>query len=409
MTQISVELSESGSMEGSDYVEVYYILDGGSETLFEHNGRTDDDFSQTEAFQDSLQGNTVQIVIRIRNNSGSEYHYIDYVEVRDNSFWSEHFVTYSDGTNNSIKWTVNDSSLTLSSGDEFEVDDHEFQANDIDGEGIWRSEEISIINHDNVSLRLRLSESGSMEGSDYLRVYYKLDGGPEVLFDGGDLTDDFGDSTLLQTIDEGETVQIIAYFQNNSGSEYHHIRSVDIFGCFNPDPRMGFASYRELTVNSGYVCGSIDLEDFPLLVNITEDYLRSASLGGDIQHPQAFDIMFTDSTGTQSLDFNIEAYDSTTGSLVAWVKVPTLSASSNTKVRMYYSKDSVTTSPASDILWQNYTAVYHMSNDSLNDESTNGHDGINNGSTQATGVFAGGRQFDGTDDYIDIGNFKCGK
>jgi len=61
-----------GTMESSDYVNVYYILDGGSETLFNTNGANADDFPSRTASQSSLNGSTIQIIIKVKNGTGNQ-------------------------------------------------------------------------------------------------------------------------------------------------------------------------------------------------------------------------------------------------------------------------------------------------------------------------------------------------
>ena len=48
------------------------------------------------------------------------------------------------------------------------------------------------------------------------------------------------------------------------------------------------------------------------------------------------DIYFTSSGGSTKLSHEIEKFDSSTGNLVAWVKVPNLSSSTDTILYMYY-------------------------------------------------------------------------
>ncbi len=74
---ISIDASESGTMESADYIRFYYKLDTGSETLFETNGDLTDDFTSATASQTGLNGDSLVIVIRVMNNSGSEYHRFD--------------------------------------------------------------------------------------------------------------------------------------------------------------------------------------------------------------------------------------------------------------------------------------------------------------------------------------------
>jgi biopolymer transport protein ExbB len=52
------------------------------------------------------------------------------------------------------------------------------------------------------------------------------------------------------------------------------------------------------------------------------------------------DIMFTAGDGVTKLDHEIEKYDPTTGELVAWVEVRSLSGSTNTDIYIYYGNTS---------------------------------------------------------------------
>ena len=60
--------------------------------------------------------------------------------------------------------------------------------------------------------------------------------------------------------------------------------------------------------------------DFPVLISITDADLAAAA------RADGFDILFTDDDGAAKLDHEIERYVSATGELVAWVKVPSISA-----------------------------------------------------------------------------------
>jgi len=69
---LSVDIFEvAGDFEGDDYVDVYYILDGGAETLFTTNGSNTEDFGSTVASQTGLNGSTIQIIIKIENGTGN--------------------------------------------------------------------------------------------------------------------------------------------------------------------------------------------------------------------------------------------------------------------------------------------------------------------------------------------------
>ena len=87
-------------------------------------------------------------------------------------------------------------------------------------------------------------------------------------------------------------------------------------------------SYRKaLTINSDQVAG--DLTDFPVLVSLTDsDLSGKAQDDGD-------DFVFVAADGSR-LKHEIESYASSTGALVAWVKIPSLSSADDTLIYMYY-------------------------------------------------------------------------
>ena len=75
---VDVANNSTGQFEGADYVQVYYILDGGPPTLFAVNGNNTGDFpNNIVASQTGLSGATLEIEIRIRNSADNEIHYIN--------------------------------------------------------------------------------------------------------------------------------------------------------------------------------------------------------------------------------------------------------------------------------------------------------------------------------------------
>jgi hypothetical protein len=105
-----------------------------------------------------------------------------------------------------------------------------------------------------------------------------------------------------------------------------------------------------------------DLSDFPVLISITDtDLLDEARSDGN-------DIVFRWDDGTcggkpcKGLYHEIEEWNSSTGELVAWVKIPTLSSSNDTTIYMYYGNPNVSVpseNPAG--VWDsNYSGVYHL-------------------------------------------------
>jgi len=95
-----------------------------------------------------------------------------------------------------------------------------------------------------------------------------------------------------------------------------------------------FAFKKELTIEAVDVTGASPLVDFPLLVSITDTDLR------DNVRSDGFDIRFTDSNGVR-IPYEREAYDNSTGELVAWV-LTDLSDTVDNKIFMVYGSPNAT-------------------------------------------------------------------
>jgi hypothetical protein len=92
----------------------------------------------------------------------------------------------------------------------------------------------------------------------------------------------------------------------------------------------------KITIDNTKVNGTSDFSYFPVLVSITETEWADTSNGGKVVQADGGDILFTSSNGTTKLDHEIESYDETSGALVAWVEVPTLSYNTDTDIFIYY-------------------------------------------------------------------------
>ena len=95
----------------------------------------------------------------------------------------------------------------------------------------------------------------------------------------------------------------------------------------------GWSYRRAITIDRTKVLA--DQTDFPVLINLPFDPSLAA-------HAQSTgnDIIFTLSDEQTKIPHKIESYTSTTGALVAWVKIPALSSSVNTVLYMYYGNPS---------------------------------------------------------------------
>jgi hypothetical protein len=131
---------------------------------------------------------------------------------------------------------------------------------------------------------------------------------------------------------------------------------------------------KDLTIDHTKV--SSDLEDFPVLIDMYDRDLKTDA------RPDGRDIKFM--SGSETLDFELEHFDpdhnSTHAHLVAWVKVPQLSSSSDTDVSMFYGDSDPSERENPHQVWEGYESVWHLSEESgsgmfLEDSSQNDHDG----------------------------------
>ena len=131
--------------------------------------------------------------------------------------------------------------------------------------------------------------------------------------------------------------------------------------------------------------------------------LRTSLNGGHVENTNGYDIIFTsDASGTMVLDHQIEFYDGTNGEYVAWVRIPTLSNLVDTDIYMYYGNCSISTDPSTTNTWNSdYDAVYFLHND-FNDYTSNGYNGTNTGSVDASPALMGDGQNFGVNDYVQI-------
>jgi alpha-tubulin suppressor-like RCC1 family protein len=118
--------------------------------------------------------------------------------------------------------------------------------------------------------------------------------------------------------------------------------------------------YRKvITIDHSKVSGG-DQTNFPVLISITNDANLKTTPTGYVQNSNGYDIVFTDSTGTTKLDHEIEKYDGANGTIAMWVRIPTLSASVDTVLYMYFGNSSVSNNPSVTTVWDsNYVSVWH--------------------------------------------------
>ncbi len=194
---------------------------------------------------------------------------------------------------------------------------------------------------------------------------------------------------------------------------------------------MGFTSaahaasynYRKrITIDHNRVGSSCShLYDFPVLIDIQNDpNLKTTANGGHVFNANGHDIVFKNQDGSSQLDHEVLRYDSSSGSLLAFVRLPQLSSMSDTIIYIHYGNASVNSSQQNVAgVWDsNYEAVLHLqesgsgSSDEFKDSTSNSHDGTGGGlagsgnssytPSRTGGLFGYAQNFDGSNDRIRL-------
>ncbi|MDO8512468.1 MAG: DUF2341 domain-containing protein [bacterium] len=196
--------------------------------------------------------------------------------------------------------------------------------------------------------------------------------------------------TNLQTPTDEFDLKVVG-----GGVEFDYI--VDPAGWYT-----GWSYRKQLTVSSTVVSTS-DQTNFPLLIYFATD----ANIAANAQST-GNDIVITSSDGTTKLSHEIEKYTSATGELWVWVKIPTLSVSTNTTLYLYYGNTSAASQQDAANVWDaNYKGVWHLkenaANTTVSESTSNANTGTAQQNTSAlttTGKADGALTFNGTSDYL---------
>jgi len=112
------------------------------------------------------------------------------------------------------------------------------------------------------------------------------------------------------------------------------------------------------------------------------------------------------------LSWEVESYNPSTGSVVFWVKLPTVSHTADAVFYMFYGNAKINTFQGNkNGTWgSNYVAVYHMADNAANqnvaDSTSHGNTGTAQANTSAktvAGEIDGALSFNGSSDYIGAG------
>lgn len=158
---------------------------------------------------------------------------------------------------------------------------------------------------------------------------------------------------------------------------------------------------RTIIINSGQVPSA--QTDFPVLVSLSDNTLKTVANAGHVANADGSDIYFTDSSGSTQYAYEIEKYDGSSGTLVAWVKTPSLS--NGAVFKMCYGGSGGTSNTSSSV-WSNaFRGVWHMAQVSSADSTSNHNQGSADGGVSlSTGRISAAASFDGSSGYITCSN-----
>lgn len=154
----------------------------------------------------------------------------------------------------------------------------------------------------------------------------------------------------------------------------------------------GYDYYREITIDNTKVDAT--LSNYPVMVKLDADNFDFSKV-----LTTGLDIVFSDASDNL-LDFEMDYFDAIEKVAVFHVRVPAVSATVDTKIKMHYGKVGATDQSNKTGVWDsNYLCVIHL--DSNAEDSTgNGKDGTISGATETDGLNGRALSFDGSDDKV---------
>src|SRR6266404_6413376 len=171
----------------------------------------------------------------------------------------------------------------------------------------------------------------------------------------------------------------------------------------------GYAYRRSVTIDHTKVPNT-DQSNFPVLISGTYAYLATTGNGGNVQNANGYDVIFTSDSGCATkLDHEVETYSASTGAVNYWVKVPTVSHTTDTTFYMCYRNASISTDQSNKTgVWDsNFKSVYHVPDGttlSASDSTANAVNGTVENATATAGQISGGASFNGSSAGINLGN-----
>ncbi|MFC1576308.1 DUF2341 domain-containing protein, partial [Candidatus Omnitrophota bacterium] len=141
------------------------------------------------------------------------------------------------------------------------------------------------------------------------------------------------------------------------------------------------------------------LTNFPMLFSVTDADLIDKAMSGS-----NYVLKFTKADGTE-LPYEVEQFDNGTGELLTWVKVDTVSHTTDTSIFMHYDTTETASTDDAAGVWDSYTSVWHMDDASspvTDSKETNNGTASGNPTFGSTGQIDDAIYFNGGGDYVSV-------
>lgn len=229
----------------------------------------------------------------------------------------------------------------------FAVKSHRLKAQTLGGEGVWYSQVFSISGYTGVQIDAKVSTEGSKSSSEYVKVYHKLNGGPEILDTA--LYGNFGTPTITSPQMTGNTVQIvIRIYDTTQGNSEYYIENYDVFKETGPCTVTGI-SVSATASNSGVLTCAVPSDTLKASTTAsgTTTYSWTGPNGftSTAQNPVVstagtYTVVGTNAAGTGSATYTITANNSApdltaTGASLGCATSTTIGASSSVSGATY--------------------------------------------------------------------------
>ncbi|MDR3693255.1 DUF2341 domain-containing protein [Mucilaginibacter sp.] len=173
-----------------------------------------------------------------------------------------------------------------------------------------------------------------------------------------------------------------------------------------------------ITLNTTSLGITSNQTNFPALLSIQDNNLIiSGACTDKVYYPNGpnYDFAFYDNSTGSECYYQVESYNQTTGTLLVWVQIPTLTYATNKSITFYYGSTSPSTTH-NTTFYQNtwasdYKGVFHFNESSytgsVTDGSSGAHTGTTSGMTSAdlvTGKIGTAYSFNGSSKKITFGS-----